>query len=58
MILRKNPMVIDFAQSCSRSRVSIGFSCTISEIKNTGQSQSISAWEVVCAWFREKMRWS
>ncbi|RRT31298.1 hypothetical protein B296_00058116, partial [Ensete ventricosum] len=30
----KNETVINFA----RSRVSIGFSCTISEIQNTGQS--------------------
>ncbi|RRT31454.1 hypothetical protein B296_00056620 [Ensete ventricosum] len=30
------------SRSCKQSRVSIGFSCTVSEIQNTGQSQSIS----------------
>ncbi|RZR75349.1 hypothetical protein BHM03_00055223, partial [Ensete ventricosum] len=38
------------------SRVSIGFSCTISEIQNTGHSRRISPWEVVQTRFREKMR--
>ncbi|RZS26038.1 hypothetical protein BHM03_00059357 [Ensete ventricosum] len=32
------------SRSCEQSRVSIGISCTVSEIQNTGQSQRISAW--------------
>ncbi|RWW49554.1 hypothetical protein BHE74_00044254 [Ensete ventricosum] len=31
-----------FAQSHARSEVSIGFSCTVSKIQNTGHSQSTS----------------
>ncbi|RZR75168.1 hypothetical protein BHM03_00050908 [Ensete ventricosum] len=38
------------------SRVSIGFSYTISEIQNTGLSRLISPWEVVQARFRKKIR--
>ncbi|RWW53346.1 hypothetical protein BHE74_00040186, partial [Ensete ventricosum] len=54
----KNATVMNFAQSHARSRLSIDFSCTVSEIKNTGHSQSICKWEVVRAWFHEKTRWS
>ncbi|RRT68161.1 hypothetical protein B296_00009984 [Ensete ventricosum] len=36
-----------------RSRVSIGFSCTVSEIQKTGHSQIISPSEVIRARFRE-----
>ncbi|RWV92480.1 hypothetical protein GW17_00045137, partial [Ensete ventricosum] len=36
-----------------RRRVSIGFSCTVSEIQKTGHSQPISPWEVIRARFRE-----
>ncbi|RRT33565.1 hypothetical protein B296_00042057 [Ensete ventricosum] len=38
MVSRKNATVINFA----RSRVSIGFSCTVSDIQNTGHSRLIS----------------
>ncbi|RRT31149.1 hypothetical protein B296_00058590 [Ensete ventricosum] len=41
---QKNTTVINIARSCSLSRVSIGFSCTISKIQNTGHSQCISPW--------------
>ncbi|RWW06180.1 hypothetical protein GW17_00030498 [Ensete ventricosum] len=51
MVSRKNAMVINFAQS----RDSIGFSCTVSEIQNTGLSSLISPWEVVQARFRKKI---
>ncbi|RWV79620.1 hypothetical protein GW17_00059219 [Ensete ventricosum] len=54
MVSQKNVTVIDFAQS----RVSIGFSCTISEIQNTGHSRLINPWKVVQARFRKKIRWS
>ncbi|RWW69703.1 hypothetical protein BHE74_00022666 [Ensete ventricosum] len=37
-----------------QNRVSIRFSCTISENQNIGHSQCISPWEVVRAWFRKK----
>ncbi|RWW44213.1 hypothetical protein BHE74_00050050 [Ensete ventricosum] len=50
MVSRKNATVINFAQS----QVSIGFSCTISEIQNTGHSHLISPWEVVQARFPKK----
>ncbi|RWW75704.1 hypothetical protein BHE74_00016260 [Ensete ventricosum] len=53
----KNTTVIKFAQCRVRTRVSIDFSCTNSEIQNTGDSQCISPWEVVRARFHEKMRW-
>ncbi|RRT31247.1 hypothetical protein B296_00056657 [Ensete ventricosum] len=39
---QKNTMVINFARSRALSRVSIDFSCTISEIQNTGHSRCIS----------------
>ncbi|RWW56489.1 hypothetical protein BHE74_00036785, partial [Ensete ventricosum] len=54
--VKKNVMVINFAQCRARSRVSIGCSCTISEIQNTGRSQRISPWEVIRARFHEKTR--
>ncbi|RWW75707.1 hypothetical protein BHE74_00016257 [Ensete ventricosum] len=53
-VLRKNMTIINFAQSHVGSRVSNGFSRTISEIKNTGHSQCTSLGDVVRAWFREK----
>ncbi|RRT35676.1 hypothetical protein B296_00038010, partial [Ensete ventricosum] len=49
LVSRKNVMVLNFAQSCAQSRYSINFSCSISEIQNTGHSQCISPWEVVRA---------
>ncbi|RZS24506.1 hypothetical protein BHM03_00057584 [Ensete ventricosum] len=52
MVSRKNTTVINFAQS----RVSIDFSCTVSEIPNTGLSRLISPWEVIQARFRKKIR--
>ncbi|RZS28546.1 hypothetical protein BHM03_00062150 [Ensete ventricosum] len=51
MVSRKNTTVINFTQS----RVSIGFSCTVLKIKNTGHSRLISPREVVQARFHEKM---
>ncbi|RWV79006.1 hypothetical protein GW17_00059925 [Ensete ventricosum] len=39
---QKNTTVINFARIHALSRVSIGFSCTVSEIQNTGHSQCIS----------------
>ncbi|RRT45024.1 hypothetical protein B296_00043269 [Ensete ventricosum] len=56
MILRKNVTIINFAQSCTQSRISISFSCTVFEIQNTGHSEHISPREVVQARFRKKMR--
>ncbi|RWW41831.1 hypothetical protein BHE74_00052664 [Ensete ventricosum] len=50
-VSRKNVMVINFAQR----RVSIGFSCTVSKIQNTGHSRLISTREVVQARFHEKI---
>ncbi|RRT68093.1 hypothetical protein B296_00024583 [Ensete ventricosum] len=50
-VSQKKKMVINFAQT----RVSIGFSRTMSEFQNTGHSQHISPWEVVQARFHEKM---
>ncbi|RRT37829.1 hypothetical protein B296_00022624, partial [Ensete ventricosum] len=50
----KKVTVIIFAKSHAQSRVSISFSCTISEIQNTGHSQRICQWEVVRARFLEK----
>ncbi|RRT33096.1 hypothetical protein B296_00045475 [Ensete ventricosum] len=44
MLSRKNATVINNTLSRAQSQVSIGFSCTISEIENTGQSQHISPW--------------
>ncbi|RRT47130.1 hypothetical protein B296_00053941 [Ensete ventricosum] len=49
MVLQKNAMIINFA----RSRVLIGFSCTVSEIQNTRHSQRTRPWEIIQAWFRE-----
>ncbi|RWV78800.1 hypothetical protein BHE74_00046973 [Ensete ventricosum] len=43
MVMQKNANVINFVQSRARSRVSIDFSCTFSEIQNTGHSQCISS---------------
>ncbi|RRT31453.1 hypothetical protein B296_00056622, partial [Ensete ventricosum] len=43
------------SRSCKQSRVSIGFSCTVSKIQNTDHSQRNSPWYVVRAWFHEKM---
>ncbi|RRT65167.1 hypothetical protein B296_00027787, partial [Ensete ventricosum] len=47
----KNTMVINFAQSHEQSQVSNDFSCTFSEIQNTGNSQHIRPWKVVRARF-------
>ncbi|RZS21597.1 hypothetical protein BHM03_00054250 [Ensete ventricosum] len=44
MVSQKNVTVINFRQS----RVSIDFSCTVSEIQNIGHSQRNSPWEVAC----------
>ncbi|RZS24507.1 hypothetical protein BHM03_00057585 [Ensete ventricosum] len=52
MVSRKNATVINITQS----RVSIDFSCTVSEIQNTGLSRLISPWDVVQACFRKKIR--
>ncbi|RRT33097.1 hypothetical protein B296_00045474 [Ensete ventricosum] len=52
VVSRKNATVINFALS----RVSIGFSCTVSKIQNTSNSRRISPWEVIQARFREKMQ--
>ncbi|RRT68153.1 hypothetical protein B296_00009979 [Ensete ventricosum] len=46
--------VRNFTQCHARSRVSIGFSCTVSKIQNTGHSQRSSPWEVVRARFHKK----
>ncbi|RWV93723.1 hypothetical protein BHE74_00044372 [Ensete ventricosum] len=51
MVSRKSLRVINFAQS----RVSIGFSHTISKFKNTGHSQRINLWGVIRARIREKI---
>ncbi|RZR75230.1 hypothetical protein BHM03_00052367, partial [Ensete ventricosum] len=50
MVSRKNATVVNFVQS----RVSIGFSCIVSEIQNTGSSRCIIPWEVVQARFPKK----
>ncbi|RZS21756.1 hypothetical protein BHM03_00054438 [Ensete ventricosum] len=55
-VSRKNAMVINIARSYAQSRVSIGFSCTVSKIQNTGHSQRNSPWEVVRARLRKKTR--
>ncbi|RWV79274.1 hypothetical protein GW17_00059616 [Ensete ventricosum] len=52
MVSRKNAMVLNFAQS----RVSIGFSCTVSEIQNAGLSRLISPSEVIQERFRKKIQ--
>ncbi|RRT37195.1 hypothetical protein B296_00053025 [Ensete ventricosum] len=49
MFSQKNLIVINFA----RSRVSIGFSCTVSKIQNIGHSKRISPLKVIRAWFHE-----
>ncbi|RZS27373.1 hypothetical protein BHM03_00060829 [Ensete ventricosum] len=56
MVSRKNMTVINFVRSHAQSRVSIGFSCTISKIQNTNHSQRNNPWEVVRAWFHKKTR--
>ncbi|RRT32774.1 hypothetical protein B296_00035992 [Ensete ventricosum] len=43
----KNVTIINFVRSRALSRVSISFSCTVSEIQNTSHSQRISPWKVV-----------
>ncbi|RZS10614.1 hypothetical protein BHM03_00041865 [Ensete ventricosum] len=43
-VSRKNVTVINFARSHALIRVSIGFSCTVSEIQNTCYSRHISPW--------------
>ncbi|RRT37827.1 hypothetical protein B296_00022628 [Ensete ventricosum] len=55
MVSRKNTTVKNFMQSRAQSRVKIGFSCTISEIQNTGPSRRTCPWEVVQAQFHENM---
>ncbi|RWW35327.1 hypothetical protein BHE74_00059750 [Ensete ventricosum] len=52
----KNTTVKNFARSHALSRVSIDFSCTISEIQNSGLSRLICPWEFVQARFRKKIR--
>ncbi|RWV76906.1 hypothetical protein GW17_00062350 [Ensete ventricosum] len=54
MVSQKNAMVINFAQS----RVSISFSCTVSDFQNTSHAQCISPLEVVRAWFHEETQHS
>ncbi|RWV88913.1 hypothetical protein GW17_00048968 [Ensete ventricosum] len=54
MSLVSRKMVINFAES----RVSIGFSCTVSKFQNTSLSRLISPWEVVQAHLRKKIRLS
>ncbi|RWW45738.1 hypothetical protein BHE74_00048397 [Ensete ventricosum] len=44
MVSRKNTMVINIVRSRVQSRVSIGFTCTVSKIQNTGHSRHISPW--------------
>ncbi|RZS27148.1 hypothetical protein BHM03_00060578 [Ensete ventricosum] len=43
-VSRKNATVINITRSRALSRVSIGFSCTVSKIQNTGHSRCISPW--------------
>ncbi|RWV78162.1 hypothetical protein GW17_00060906 [Ensete ventricosum] len=52
MVSRKNAMAIIFGQS----QVSIGFSCTVSEIQNTDLSRLFRPWEVVQARIGKKIR--
>ncbi|RZR93499.1 hypothetical protein BHM03_00022015 [Ensete ventricosum] len=54
MISQKNSTVIYFARSHAQSRVSNGFSSTVSEIQNIVHSRRVSPWEVVRARFRKK----
>ncbi|RWW58535.1 hypothetical protein BHE74_00034616 [Ensete ventricosum] len=44
MVSRKNVMVINFVRSHTQSRVLIGFTCTVSEIQNTGHCRRNSPW--------------
>ncbi|RWW72765.1 hypothetical protein BHE74_00019405 [Ensete ventricosum] len=53
-VSRKNMTVINFMQSRAQSRVQISFSCTILKFQKTDNSQRISPWKVVHAWFHEK----
>ncbi|RRT63877.1 hypothetical protein B296_00027552 [Ensete ventricosum] len=46
------------SKTLRKSRVSISFSCIVSEIQNTSHSQYIQPWEVVRARFWEKTQWS
>ncbi|RZS19873.1 hypothetical protein BHM03_00052327 [Ensete ventricosum] len=41
-VLQKNSAVIDIVRCHTHSRVSIGFSCTVLKIQNTGHSRRIS----------------
>ncbi|RWW45739.1 hypothetical protein BHE74_00048395 [Ensete ventricosum] len=41
MVSQKNATVINFARSCMQSRVSIDFSCTVSEISETVHEKPI-----------------
>ncbi|RWV80570.1 hypothetical protein GW17_00058135 [Ensete ventricosum] len=41
MVSQRNAMIINFTQSRTRNRISIGFPCTDSEIQNNGHSQCI-----------------
>ncbi|RZS24515.1 hypothetical protein BHM03_00057595 [Ensete ventricosum] len=38
-VSRKNAKVINFVRSHMQSQILIGFSCTVSEIQNTGHSK-------------------
>ncbi|RZS16618.1 hypothetical protein BHM03_00048639, partial [Ensete ventricosum] len=53
---KKNSTVLNITRCHTPSRVSIGFSCTISKIQNIGHSRRISTWEAVRARFSEKIR--
>ncbi|RWV84014.1 hypothetical protein GW17_00054304 [Ensete ventricosum] len=44
MVSPKNATVVNLTRSSALSRVSIGFSCTVTEIENTGHSRCISPW--------------
>ncbi|RZS27777.1 hypothetical protein BHM03_00061306 [Ensete ventricosum] len=46
-VLRKNVMVINFAQRHAQSQVPIGFSFIVFKFQNIGHSQRIIPWEVV-----------
>ncbi|RRT31301.1 hypothetical protein B296_00058112 [Ensete ventricosum] len=54
LVSRKNSTVINFAHS----RVSISFSCTDSEIQNTGLSRLISPMGSRTSTLSQKIRWS
>ncbi|RZS09687.1 hypothetical protein BHM03_00040788 [Ensete ventricosum] len=53
-VAQKNTTVINITRCHTHSRVSIGFSCTVSKIQNTGHSRRISPWEAVRERFCEK----